>query len=107
MQSNVWLAIVLWTGVSMLVVHAQEDPARKPPVPVSVRAVEQHVAAGGVRYSAEIKPSKQVDLAFKVGGYVQTLLQVRGVDGQQRDVQEGDRVTRGTVLARVRDTDYM
>jgi RND family efflux transporter MFP subunit len=107
MQGNVWLAIVLWTGVSMLVVHAQEDPARMSPVPVSVRTVEQHGVAGGVRYSAEIKPSKQVDLAFKVGGYVQMLLQVRGADGQQRDVQEGDRVTRGTVLARVRDTDYL
>ena len=32
--------------------------------------------------------------------------QVRGVDGKMRDIQEGDRITAGAVLARVRQSDY-
>jgi multidrug resistance efflux pump len=31
---------------------------------------------------------------------------VRGVDGKTRDVQEGDRISVGTVLGRVRQSDY-
>jgi RND family efflux transporter MFP subunit len=42
-----------------------------------------------------------VDLAFRVNGYVQSILQVNG-----RNVQEGDPVAAGAVLARVRATDY-
>ena len=45
-------------------------------------------------------------MAFKVGGYVDALQQVRGVDGKMRDMQEGDRITAGAVLARVRQSDY-
>jgi RND family efflux transporter MFP subunit len=62
--------------------------------------------AGGRRYSASIRPDVQVDLAFKVSGYVDDLLQVRGADGRRRSVQEGDVVTRATVLAHVRDNEY-
>src|SRR6185503_13145167 len=46
------------------------------------------------------------ELAFKVGGYVVALQQVRGVDGKMRDLQEGDRISIGAVLARVRQSDY-
>jgi multidrug efflux system membrane fusion protein len=45
-------------------------------------------------------------LAFKVGGYVDALRKVRGVDGKMRDIQEGDRISTGAVLARVRQSDY-
>src|SRR6185369_14619394 len=57
----------------------------------------------GARYTASIRPATQVDLAFKVGGYVESILQVKGIDGRLRNVQDGDFVRRGTVLARVRD----
>ena len=40
-------------------------------------------------------------MAFKVDGYVDSLLKVGG-----RDVQEGDFVAKGAVLARVRQSDY-
>jgi multidrug resistance efflux pump len=60
-----------------------------------------------MRYAVELQPFKQVDLVFKVGGYIQEILQMPGVDGQKRHVQEGDRVTRGTILARVREVDYV
>jgi RND family efflux transporter, MFP subunit len=67
----------------------------------------QTVATGSeTRYSANIVPNAQVDLAFKSGGYVQSLRQVRGVDGRMRSIDIGDWVTKGTVLAVVRQKDY-
>jgi multidrug efflux system membrane fusion protein len=47
-----------------------------------------------------------VELAFKVDGYVDALQKVRGVDGNMRDLQEGDRIAAGAVLARVRQSEY-
>jgi RND family efflux transporter MFP subunit len=78
----------------------------KQPVPVKVAVVELNSASAGARYSATIIPRTEVALAFKVGGYVDALEQVRGVDGRTRDLQEGDRISTGAVLARVRQSDY-
>ena len=45
-------------------------------------------------------------MAFKVNGYVQSILQVKGADGKARNVQAGERVTAGAVLAVVKDDTY-
>lgn len=68
--------------------------------------VEQYRSDEGARYSAALVPASQVDLVFKSPGIVQSICQVRGADGRIRDIQAGDRVTRGTLLARVRPIDY-
>ena len=78
----------------------------KAPTPVKVEAVQSHSATSGARYSASIVPGSQVELSFSVGGYLDQILQVRGVDGRLRNVQQGDSVARGVVLARVRAKDY-
>lgn len=80
---------------------AKQDAYQKPPTPVRVQAVAASAAASGGRYSASVEPRTRVDLAFKAGGYIQELAQVGG-----RTIQDGDRVTRGMVLARVRPSDY-
>jgi len=84
----------------------QSAQAEKGPVPVKVAAVEMNSARSEARYSATIIPRTEVELAFKVGGYVDSLQRVRGVDRKTRDLQEGDPITAGTVLARVRQSDY-
>jgi multidrug efflux system membrane fusion protein len=76
------------------------------PLPVTVQQVAETDGAGGSHYSASITPDVQVDVAFKVSGYVDRLLQVRGADGRMRNVQDGDVVRRGTVLARIREREY-
>jgi len=83
--------------------HKQPD---KRVVPVKVTSVELNAASTETKYSATIIPRTEVELAFKVGGYVDALRKVRGVDGKMRDVQEGDRISVGSVLARVRQSDY-
>lgn len=80
--------------------------AETAPVAVKVKTVEANTASKGVRYAANIRPLKQVELAFKVGGYVERIAQARGVDGRLRDLQPGDIVTKGQVLARVRQSEY-
>jgi RND family efflux transporter MFP subunit len=74
--------------------------------PVRAAAVTQAPAPSGVRYSATIEPYEQVSLAFKTSGYVDQVLVRKGADGRVRTAQPGDEVARGTILARIRETDY-
>ena len=78
----------------------------KPPIPVTVTEVEEYSGPEGVTYSASIVPYDQVNVAFKSSGYVTTILQRKGVDGRERNLQQGDWVKKGDVLARVRESDY-
>ncbi|MBI4751507.1 MAG: efflux RND transporter periplasmic adaptor subunit [Acidobacteria bacterium] len=84
----------------------QSKRVEKLPKPVKITAVEVSSADTKARYSATIIPRTQVELAFKVGGYVEAIQQVRGIDGTLRDLQEGDSITAGAVLAQVRQSDY-
>lgn len=80
-----------------------------PAKPVQVQQVQSYYPGGsgqGERYSANIMPSTQSELAFKFGGYLSEILQVRGAGGRLRLVQEGDTVAKGTVLARLRSDDF-
>src|SRR5437773_12169608 len=108
MKRRTFKACVLGGTVFVLALLAacQSKQVQKPPVPVKVATVELHAANSGARYSATINPRTQVELAFKVDGYVEALQKVRGVNGQIRDLQEGDAVVAGAVLARVRQSDY-
>lgn len=94
------LYAVVQTGCS----RAESEPRALTPV----RTAEvQTISTGSeTRYSANIVPNAQVDLAFKSGGYVVSIHQVRGADGRMRNMDTGDWVTRGTVLAVVRQQDY-
>ena len=107
-QGRNFLAVALaWLLVAGLVGGCgRQGKVEPPPTPVVVRAAEAYQGGGEVRYSANIQPYSRVELAFKVGGYLVEILQVRGVDGKMRNVQEGDYVKRGAVLAQVRKSDY-
>jgi multidrug efflux system membrane fusion protein len=78
------------------------------PVPtVRVEAVASGKGAGGkLVYSAVAQPDTTVPLAFSGPGYVTQLMTVRTTDGRSRALGEGDRVKRGDVLARLRDSEY-
>ena len=84
--------------------RAESEP--KALIPVRIAQVQKISTGSETRYSANIVPNAQVDLAFKSGGYAQSIRQVRGTDGRMRAVDTGDWVSRGTVLAMVRQQDY-
>jgi multidrug efflux system membrane fusion protein len=86
---------------------SKSEPPPRAPVPVQVAAVEPAADTRGVRYTATIAPWAQVDVASKVNGYIAEIRRVKSADARMRDLQQGDPVSRGTVLARVRDTEYV
>jgi RND family efflux transporter MFP subunit len=108
MKQRTFKTIALSAILSLVAVlgACQSKQAEKPPMPVKVAAVELKAASSETRYSATIIPRTQVELAFKVGGYVDGLRRLRGVDGKMRDIQEGDLISVGMVLAQVRQSDY-
>lgn len=69
-------------------------PERQP-TPVKVRTVEETAGPALARYSGTLDPATKVDMAFRVNGYVEMV----GPD-------KGDFVKKGTVLARIRSSDY-
>jgi RND family efflux transporter MFP subunit len=83
-----------------------QKPAEKLPAIVKMQKAGEYTAPAELRYSAAVNPANQVDLSFRAPGYVQYVLQVRGSDGILRSVQAGDYVTRGTVLAGVKQEEY-
>jgi multidrug efflux system membrane fusion protein len=87
--------------------HRTTKPAERAPVPVRAETAQVGGVLAGARFSANIQPRQQVTLSFKSGGYVREILKLRGSDGSPRNVQQGDRVAKGTVLSRVRETDYV
>ncbi len=74
---------------------AEKEQHETIPSAVEVAAVREVAGEGGLRYSATVEPDAQVAVAFRVSGYVETVA-----------VEEGDRVAKGTVLARIRRGDY-
>jgi RND family efflux transporter MFP subunit len=86
--------------------RAGSDVDARPPKAVRLVAVEASTAAESTTYSAIITPNAQVDLAFRVSGYVVDVRRTKGADGRIRAVEPGAAVTIGLVLARVRASDY-
>src|SRR5262245_16249395 len=91
---------------SACVGRAGSDVDARPPNAVRLVAVETSSDAESTTYSAVITPNAQVDLAFRVSGYVVDVRRTKGADGQIRAVEPGAAVTTGLVLARVRASDY-
>jgi multidrug efflux pump subunit AcrA (membrane-fusion protein) len=85
---------------------SKEKPLEPPIQTVRAGVVEQIQPDASERYSASVEAFAKVDLAFKSGGIVEGILQVRGADGRIRDAQPGDKVSRGAALAQVRPLDY-
>lgn len=104
------LAVGAVALAAVLVLAATTFSKTKPPpaapVPVRVQAAEGQGGPSGLRYSANITPREQVELAFKVGGYVREIVSVPGADGVPRELRAGDKVTRGMVLARLDQQDH-
>jgi RND family efflux transporter MFP subunit len=73
---------------------------------VVVAKAEHSSTRSEARFSGHIEPVSQVEVAFKVAGYVERICMVQGMNGKQRLVQEGDEVVRGQELASVRRADY-
>src|SRR5262245_27912632 len=86
--------------------RAGSEVDTRPPTAVRLVAVEASSDAESTTYSAVITPNAQVDLAFRVSGYVVDVRRTKSADGRIRAVEPGAALTTGLVLARVRAIDY-
>lgn len=77
-------------------------------VPKAVHAVTVQLANAqeAARYSAIIVPNAQVDLAFRVSGYVVQLRQTKHSNSSIGPLEPGDPISAGTVVGRIRATEY-
>ena len=76
------------------------------PKAVRLVIVESQPVAESTTYSAVITPIAQVDLAFRVPGYVVDILRAKTADNRIREIEPGAAVSKGVVLARIRPADY-
>lgn len=102
---------VLWTlllsgGAAMMGCKEQTPALARPLTPVRVGMVQMVNRGNMARYSADIAPYSQVELAFRSSGYIQRIRQVRSANGRLRAIDEGDWVRKSTVLAVVQTQDY-
>ncbi|HEY1304218.1 MAG TPA: efflux RND transporter periplasmic adaptor subunit [Vicinamibacterales bacterium] len=100
--------LVFLATVQMCGCESRAGSATDARTPAAVRLVTVEASTGGdsTTYSAVITPNTQVDLAFRVSGYVVDVRKTKGADGRSRAVEPGAEVTRGLVLARIRAVDY-
>jgi RND family efflux transporter, MFP subunit len=105
-RTNAPWGLIGLLSLSGLMACTAAKSAATPPLPVRTAKVQSISVGNPLKYSASIIPYTQVELAFKSNGYLERILQVRSADRRMRNVDEGDFVTRGTVLAVVQQQDY-
>jgi len=97
---------VILMSTCILAGCSQRTPPKPAPA-VRVEVVSSGLGASGkVVYSAVAQPKATVPLAFRIPGYVTQLMMVSSGDGMSRALGEGDRVRRGDVVARLRESEY-
>ncbi|QSQ27267.1 efflux RND transporter periplasmic adaptor subunit [Pyxidicoccus parkwayensis] len=99
-------AAILAVASLILFACGRTPPPPQPATAVKVATVGTAETRSDARFSAEIQPATRVELAFKVGGYVDGIARVRDADGAWRLVQEGDTVKDGMELVTLRKTDF-
>lgn len=104
----------LWTAASLMIAVAvaglelgcTKAASDTPIVPVRSAQVTNIDTGSTNIYSANIQPYQQVDLSFQSNGYIVSIKQVRDADGHIRNIDQGDPVTQGAVLAVVQKDQY-
>ena len=84
----------------------EDEAPERPLTAVRVQVLSAQDHDDPPRYSANIVAKVQVDVAFKVNGYIASLAQRKGVDGKNRALQQGDSVKKDDFLAQVQKDDY-
>jgi RND family efflux transporter MFP subunit len=85
-----------------------QKPIEQAPQAVQTKRISSDptAATGALRFSAVVEPDARVPMSFRIPGYVTAIKQTRNEGGGMRDLAEGDRVSAGTVLVRIRSAEY-
>lgn len=80
----------------------KEKPNVQGPTPVRVKVLAPEEITVSTRFSGTVEPLQTTSLAFKLSGTVASLYRLPGLD---RDVQVGDVLAKGTVIAELDEGD--
>ncbi len=107
MRCNRSLAVIGLASMMIVGCGHGEDPVSLP-AGVQVTTLRREPISAETRYSATVREYQRIELSFKVPGTVARLMQVKGIDGKQRNVHEGDVATSAPdhPLAQLDDSDY-
>jgi multidrug efflux system membrane fusion protein len=85
-----------------------KKPIEQAPQAVQTKRISSDATAanGALRFSAVVEADARVPVSFRVPGYVTAIKQTRGEGGGLRDLAEGDRVSAGMALVRIRSAEY-
>jgi RND family efflux transporter MFP subunit len=83
-----------------------DETDKATPKAVRMAVVELSKNPEPARYSVIIAPNAQVELAFRISGYVVELHQRKGADGRIRPLEVGAPVAAGMMLARIRSSEF-
>ncbi len=95
-------SILIGSLIMSSVAGCHKQPKENDPVPVKVNALEPEEINVSTRFSGSVEPLQSTDLAFKLPGTVRNLYRPPGLD---RDVQVGDTLSKGTVIAELDEGD--
>ena len=99
--------LIIAATLGAIAACGHDAPPASPPLPVTVVGVGSSPEGGGeTLYSGAIEADQSVDVAFRLSGIVEEITRKHGADGRTRDLQEGDVVRRGEVLARLRQNEF-
>ncbi|GMV25555.1 MAG: hypothetical protein AMXMBFR58_15860 [Phycisphaerae bacterium] len=93
-------ATLCWVVVGVF--GCKKEPMRPAAVPVMVKTLAAEKITTSRRFSGSIEPLQTTSLAFKLSGTVRSLFRPEGAD---RDVQVGDTLVKGTVIAELDEGD--
>jgi multidrug efflux system membrane fusion protein len=80
--------------IALVIASCAKKPMDQPPQGVQVMPVQSTDQSTGLRFSGSITPDQQVVLSFRIPGYVTSIMQIRGEDGNLRAIDAGDRINR-------------
>ncbi len=104
-----WSKVWVLAGLSLMASGCGKKEtvvAAKSLTPVRAFSVKASGAVPEMRYAGSLEATALVTLAFRAPGAIEAIHQVRGVDGRARALETGDCVAAGTVLARIRTTEF-
>lgn len=105
LSTSLSLPLLLLTFILPACDKNEPEPTEKW-LPVKVQIVTAPTEQNGVRYTASVTPKTQVNLSFKVNGYIDAIYQTKDSDGQPKLVSPGEKITRDIQLAHVNDEEY-
>ncbi len=95
-------SLLIGSLITAAVVGCQEKIEESRPVPVKLTVLEPEEVSVSSRYSGSVEALQSTDLAFKLNGTVRSLYRPPGLN---RDVQVGDTLIKGTVIAELDEGD--